>query len=77
MDAARTVVCGIEAFRFSAHSRREELLSIVTKLRPKRVILVHGDEEAIHWMGNAILGTNPSIKVHSAEIEKEISISTS
>jgi Cft2 family RNA processing exonuclease len=74
-DASRHVKCGIEAFRFSAHSRRENLLAIVSKLTPKRVILVHGEESAVHWMGNAILAAHPGIKVHSAELEKEISIS--
>jgi cleavage and polyadenylation specificity factor subunit 3 len=74
-DGPRRVECGIEAFRFSAHSRRENLLAIVSKLRPKRVILVHGEESAIHWMGNAILAAHPAIKVHSAELEKEILIS--
>jgi cleavage and polyadenylation specificity factor subunit 3 len=74
-DTVRPVVCGIESFRFSAHSRREDLLSIVAALRPSRVILVHGDETAIAWMGNAILEAHPGMKVHSAEIEKEINIS--
>jgi Cft2 family RNA processing exonuclease len=72
--APQKVECDIVPFRFSAHSRREELLSIVDRLRPNRVILVHGDEPAIHWMGNAILEAYPATKVHTAEIGKEIDI---
>ena len=37
------VKCTIEQFRFSSHSKREELLTIVKKLKPVRVVLVHGD----------------------------------
>jgi cleavage and polyadenylation specificity factor subunit 3 len=74
-QAMQTVECEIIPFRFSAHSRREELLSIVDSLHPSRVILVHGDEAAIHWMGNAILNAYPAMKVHSAEIGKEIELS--
>ncbi|HLP17068.1 MAG TPA: MBL fold metallo-hydrolase [Bacteroidota bacterium] len=74
-DEFRHVDCTLEPFRFSAHSRREDLLSIVSRLNPKRVILVHGKEEAVHWLGNAILSTYPGTRVYSAEIEKEITIS--
>jgi len=49
------VKCCIENFRFSAHSRREEILSVVSRLNPEKVILVHGDQEAIDWMGASIL----------------------
>ncbi len=73
--APQTVECDIIPFRFSAHSRREELLSIVDALRPNRVILVHGDEAAINWMGSAVLDAFPATKVHIAEIGKEIEIS--
>jgi predicted metal-dependent RNase len=73
--AAQTVECDIVPFRFSAHSRREELLSIVDSLKPRRVILVHGDEEAIHWMGSSILESYPFMKVYTAEIAKEIVLS--
>jgi cleavage and polyadenylation specificity factor subunit 3 len=71
----QTVECDIIPFRFSAHSRREELVSIVDALTPARVILVHGDEAAINWMGNAILEAYPSMKVHIAELGREIEFS--
>ncbi|MGE5315446.1 MAG: MBL fold metallo-hydrolase [Acidobacteriota bacterium] len=74
-DEPRPVLCDIVPFRFSAHGRREDLLSIVSSLMPKRVILVHGEESAVHWMGNAILEAYPDMKVHAAEIGKEIPLS--
>ncbi len=68
------VKCTIEQFRFSAHSKREDLLQIVKKLKPENVILVHGDEEAIDWMGSSILKNFKGTKVFAAEIGKEILI---
>lgn len=68
------VRCAIERFKFSAHSRREGLIEIVRKLKPKNVILIHGDENAIGWVGNQILKEFKSTKVFRAEIGKEIEV---
>ncbi|MEK6954880.1 MAG: MBL fold metallo-hydrolase [Candidatus Micrarchaeota archaeon] len=40
----------VEAFDFSAHSGRKELLSYVQKTDPKKIILVHGDLEEMGAM---------------------------
>lgn len=66
------VKCDIEQFRFSAHSKREELLEIVKKLKPEIVILIHGDPPAIDWMGASILKIFKDIKLYQAEIGKPI-----
>jgi Cft2 family RNA processing exonuclease len=66
------VKCSIKNFRFSAHSKREELLSLVKKLNPDKVVLIHGDKEAINWMGASILKKYPGKKVYAAENFKEI-----
>ena len=71
-DKRREVRCDIKNFNFSAHSKREELINIVDKLKPENVILVHGDEEAIDWMGNATLKRYKGIKVYAASQGKEI-----
>jgi Cft2 family RNA processing exonuclease len=68
------VKCRIENFRFSAHARREDLLHIVDKTQPSRVILVHGDEAARHWVGSAIRKSHRGIKVFLAEPGESISI---
>lgn len=68
------VKCSIEKFRFSAHSKREELIEIVRKLKPEKVLLVHGDEDAIGWIGNKILKEFKDVRVFKAEIGKEIEI---
>lgn len=60
------VKCEIQQFRFSAHSKREDLLKIIELLNPSNVILVHGDEPAIDWMGANILMQNPAVKLFAA-----------
>ena len=67
------IECIIKNFRFSAHSKREKLIEIVNRLKPENIVLVHGDLEAIKWIGAAILRLNKGIKVHSATIGKKIS----
>jgi Cft2 family RNA processing exonuclease len=70
----RNVSCSIERFRFTAHSPREGLIHIVKCLQPRHVILIHGDEAAIDWMGHTILKTYPSVRVSAAENGKLIEL---
>ena len=71
-DRKREIKCDIKNFRFSAHSRREELLSLIELLRPDNVVLVHGDTNAIDWMGASILKNYPRKKVFAADQGKAI-----
>ncbi|HCY75356.1 MAG TPA: MBL fold metallo-hydrolase [Ignavibacteriales bacterium] len=71
-DEVTEVNCVVKNFKFSAHSRREDLLSIVNRLNPDFVILTHGDEKAMDWMGSSILKKNRKIKIQTAEVGKEI-----
>lgn len=71
-DKRREVRCDIKNFNFSAHSKREELINITEKLKPENVILIHGEEEAINWMGNEILKRKKGTRVHAASQGKEI-----
>ena len=66
------VKCTIKNFRFSSHSKREELLEIIKKLSPGTVILVHGDPAAIEWVGASILKNHQKTKVFMAQKRKEI-----
>ncbi|MDE3058004.1 MAG: MBL fold metallo-hydrolase [Bacteroidota bacterium] len=68
------VRCAIEHFHFTAHSMRDGLISIVRRTTPDRVVLIHGDPEAIDWMGFALLKNFPETKVHAAEIGKAIEL---
>jgi cleavage and polyadenylation specificity factor subunit 3 len=68
------VNCVIKNFKFSAHARREDLLKIVNTLKPDNVILLHGDEEAIDWIGSSILKKDKNLKVLTASAGKELQI---
>ncbi len=73
-DEPTEVNCTIKNFKFSAHARREDLLKIVDKLKPDNVILTHGEEDALDWMGSSILKKYKNIKVQIAKVGKEIKI---
>jgi Cft2 family RNA processing exonuclease len=57
------VHCTVERFRFSGHSHRRDLLSIVDRLAPETVVLVHGEPAAQDWMQHAIEDQHPSVDV--------------
>lgn len=64
------VRCRIERFRFSAHARRDGLLDIVERLRPKFVVMTHGDQQAMNSLGESVLERFPGTKVSAPEIGK-------
>ncbi|MBK9098795.1 MAG: MBL fold metallo-hydrolase [bacterium] len=66
------VKCEIKNFRFSAHSKREEILSLVKHLNPDKIVLIHGDIEAIDWTGSVILKQFPAKKVYAPHNYKQI-----
>ena len=76
IDEEVAAECTIKNFRFSAHSKREELVEIVKKSNPENVVLIHGEQDAINWMGSKICKLKKDIKVHSAENGKEISFAS-
>lgn len=63
LHEALPVNCEVDRFRFSGHSNRRELLQIVEKTKPKKVILIHGEEEARQWMKDNILFFYPDTEV--------------
>jgi cleavage and polyadenylation specificity factor subunit 3 len=72
--APQNVSCDIDRFRFSAHSNRDGILSIVERLKPKTVVLVHGEHESIDWMGYMIMKQFPHVRLHAAEIGKQLTL---
>jgi len=57
------LTCEVEQFDFSAHATRESLRTYVNKLRPRKVILVHGDAPAIEWFRAALSADLPASKI--------------
>jgi Cft2 family RNA processing exonuclease len=57
------ILCEVDFFDLTAHAQREDLLAFVGRIRPKRVVLVHGDPPALGWFGARIAEQYPSIHV--------------
>ncbi len=55
--------CQIETFQFSAHASRESIVAYVTKLAPKKVVLVHGDVPAVEWVRARLAAELPEAEV--------------
>ena len=53
----------VESFDFSGHATREALVDYARRLAPKKVLLVHGDPEAMEWMRGAISTALPEAEV--------------
>ena len=64
----------VARFRFSGHSHRQDLVRLVEQLRPKKVVLVHGETEAKHWMRDTIQRFYPGTEVVLPEQGVEIEI---
>lgn len=64
VDKEIEVKCIIKNFRFSAHSKREEIIKIAEKLNPQNILLVHGDNEAINYIGMKLKKQFPAKKVY-------------
>jgi Cft2 family RNA processing exonuclease len=55
--------CRVEKFDFSGHATRESLRTYVHKVRPKKVLLVHGSPEAANWFRETISADIPGSHV--------------
>ena len=61
--APQSLSCQLEQFNFSAHASRETLRAYVNKVRPKKIILVHGDSSAIEWFRSTLAGDLPQSEI--------------
>ncbi len=59
--------CQVEQFNFSAHATRETLRAYVNKLRPPKVVLVHGDPPAVEWFRSTLQADLPESEIISPE----------
>jgi Cft2 family RNA processing exonuclease len=55
--------CEMRVFDFSGHSTREAIADYIVKVRPKKVFLVHGDDDAVEWFRHEIHGRLPESTV--------------
>jgi len=59
----KPIRCTVEQFSFSGHAPRESILEYVRKLKPKKVLLVHGDPAAVAWFQESIKMATPGTEV--------------
>jgi Cft2 family RNA processing exonuclease len=70
LDTARgpqPINCEVKKFRFSGHAHRRDLIELVEKLKPRTVVLMHGEEEARRWMSDNIKFFYPDIHIVMAQ----------
>lgn len=70
-DNGIDVKCEIGNFRFSSHSRKEEIESIIDDLNPETIIIVHGDETAINALGSYAINKYPNKRIIAPELNRE------
>ncbi len=63
LTGPQPINCDVERFRFSGHSHRRDLLRIVEQLKPKKILIVHGEEEARAWMADNIRYFYPDVDI--------------
>jgi Cft2 family RNA processing exonuclease len=67
-------LCHRESFTLSAHARREDLLSYAIKVRPKTILLVHGDDPAVEWFKRELYSALPDTKVIAPPLGQAIEL---
>jgi Cft2 family RNA processing exonuclease len=68
---SQRLTCEVSEFDFSAHAPRELLFDYIRKIRPKTVILVHGDPPAVSWFKSRIEKELPEVSAIIPEPGKE------
>ena len=56
-------LCHREIFTLSAHAQQDDLLRYAIKVRPKTILLVHGDDPAIEWFMRELNSALPETRV--------------
>ena len=55
--------CDVKSFDFSGHAPRESIIDYIRKVKPRKLLLVHGDEPAIAWTVAAASAAVPEMEV--------------
>jgi predicted metal-dependent RNase len=55
--------CETRIFDFSGHSTREAIADYAVKLRPKNILLVHGDDDAVEWFRHELQRRLPDSRI--------------
>jgi Cft2 family RNA processing exonuclease len=64
----------VESFDLSAHATREQIADYVEKVRPKKLLLVHGDEPAQMWFTNRFRETIPDTEIIRPDVHQPVDL---
>ena len=73
-ETAVDVKCQVEKYSLSAHADSEQLLTLVEKVQPRKLFLVHGDAEARGELFKSVRKKFPDIDVRLPENGKSYSV---
>ncbi len=68
------LLCEVDVFDFSGHAPREDLRAYANKLKPKKIILVHGDQDALDWFKEKLSADLPDSEVIIPEPGEKIGL---
>ncbi len=66
--------CDVSVFDFSGHAVREDLRRYANDVAPQKVILVHGDDDAVTWFKETLTEDLPETEVVAATPGMKISL---
>lgn len=58
------VRCPVRHFDFTSHATRESIIDYISRVRPRRCFLVHGDLPALQWFESELSRLHPAMDVH-------------
>lgn len=68
------VRCEVGQFRLSGHSNRQDLVELAGRLKPRKTVLVHGEDEARAWLAENIRERHPDQEVILPTIGKPVEL---
>lgn len=60
---AQPLRCEVKTFSFSGHATRESIRAWLLKVRPKTIVLVHGDLPAVEWFEATLAADLPGSRI--------------
>jgi Cft2 family RNA processing exonuclease len=66
--------CEVHTFDFSGHSDREAIRSYANRVRPRRILLVHGEEPALRWFEQTLHSDLPQCDVRVAPAGERVEL---
>lgn len=70
----KPLACEVERFRFSGHSNRQDMLALVDRINPSKIVLVHGETAARDWTMEQLDRRHPKLDVLSPSLGELIEL---